>query len=259
MKSQLAILYFLVQFFCGCADYYYPSSSFKAGKATVTGPQSIQIDDTYKYYIRQVYKVEQGGLKTQRSFADVPEGLIEVEYLFISQAHKNVIYIATVPDKYQKYYGDSNRYLGEQFINVYDFKKICFGKIRTPNAITFLSKDSANSHVWGITYTSDAKDNKVVINTVEVKEKGEFTDLIPVSAALEGDVSFKQVEGYQILFYRNDAQKVKAYSIDNAIHIRNKKHCYEAIFSFDRVIAAGSSNIYFYNKRIEYSPEPLLH
>ena len=110
---------------------------------------ALVLDSSYALYVRKVNRVGGEGerdLETkQRSVRSETQPLIEVEYLLVSDSLRNVIYISTLADKFQKYY--QKNYLGDGYVNMWDFETILFGKMQDSHTFVFASKDKDNSTI----------------------------------------------------------------------------------------------------------------
>ena len=103
-------IYVFLLFFLCCAcsrGKYYISNAFRKGTSDKMEP--LQLDSTYQFYLRHVYRDKnrqmENVLKANVENKDTAnKTLIEVEYLLFSWVHRNVIYISTIPDKFQHYY-----------------------------------------------------------------------------------------------------------------------------------------------------------
>ena len=240
-----------------CVSYYYQTDSFFS---STENEQliDIKLNPTFQFYIREVYTTTQDGLKSNKAnlLYPSPTDLIEVEYLLISKIEKTVIYMATVPDKYQAYYGDPNRYLGHNYLNVYDLKKICFGSLISLNEIKFTNKKNNETNIWNISYSMNDHNEEITLNTLQKELNNEFIDIMPIEKALEEPFKFKEVKGYKIIFYRYDNCIVSASCTDNTFHIRKIGNQYEVFFEFDNQICDEGNKVYFDNTRIPFTPIP---
>ena len=250
----LSIAAYLLLALMGCGKYY-SSQSYLKTSSPITH-QILTIDNTYTYYIRQLYKCTIGGVESQRSYRNLmgaTGSLLEVEYLFISRAHNNVIYISTMADKYESYYSDPTRYLGENFINLYDLKRISFGRLISPNSIEYTTKDLNETNVWNITSSSIGGENFIILNTVEKNVRGSFIDLISVNRALQNDVSFKEVSAFTLGFYRSKPAPIIRANSNMNIYIDRQKGKYDISFQLSANIIAGGNTIHFDNDRVPYT------
>lgn len=254
-RKRLLPAAWILLIFPGCAKYYHFDSGFPGNGDPA---KCITLDNSYDYYIRQLYRSKETGRNEQKNFSEkgARDSLLEIEYLFISSIHNNVIYISTVPDKFQKYYADSTRYLGEQFVNIYDFKKFSFGILEDTNTFRFISKSGKESDAWNITSPGDS----ITLNTLEQTVGNRFVDLIPVNRALEKDIIFRKVTGpCTLLFYRNyKNQKDSSICSERKLCINQQGKKYEVFFHVDSKIDGADRFIYFYDNRIPYSPDTLF-
>jgi len=179
MKQSMTIL--LVILCCACSrGKYFISNAFRDGN--VTGFQSITLDTSYRFYVRTVYvdknENRENVLKSNVNNADTANKIrIEIEYLLISWAHKNVIYITTVPDKFQTYY--STHILPDTIINAYDFSTFHFGKLNNEGEIvTFISNQGTKKINWQIRpVLSNGYPQKIFMREISIEKKQVVTDV----------------------------------------------------------------------------------
>src|SRR2546423_1376132 len=158
------ILFFLI-LCCSCSrGKYYITNTFRKGPGH--NFNFLVLDSSYKFYLREVYKdkntLNENILKTNVDKSNTANKIrIEVEYLLISWKHKNIIYISTIPDKYQQYY--SSNIISDTLINAYDFSTFHFGKIDLEGeGIYFISKDEKKLITWDIRpFIPDSFPNKI--------------------------------------------------------------------------------------------------
>jgi hypothetical protein len=243
-----------------CAKSFYLKERTPPGFTS----KSITIDSTYQYYIRELYSTQEGEKLKQQgnlsSFNDPRRKLIEVEYLFVSNQHSNVIYFSTVPDKYMRYYND--RSMGEHFVNVYELKNISFGKINADGDYYFTTKNDKKTEIdtWAVAFRKDKGSDYLLIKTISQKLRGTFENMIPVGDALEKELNFKRVREYSIVF-RPRSNDETAYLVGNrmAVNTADKEHTLH--LSFDNVIRIKKSSgteVFFKQKRMPFKPEALF-
>lgn len=258
MKWYLILLLVVCLQSCAKSFYLKNTAPFKFAS------QSITIDSTYQYYIRELFSTEEGEkLKQQGNLSAIKNlnrKLIEVEYLFVSTEHANIIYFSTVPDKFMCYYNE--RSMGQHYVNVYDFKNVNFGKINVHGDYYFTPQNDKKNEVdtWAVTFCRDKGDNYLLIKTISSTLRGTFENMIPVDSALEREVNFKEVQGYSIIFrprYTDDT----AYLVNNRIIINTADKDNTLHFSFDNTIKMKSSSgteVFFKCKRMPFKPNALF-
>lgn len=241
-----------------CAKNYYTSSTIRP---TLTS-RFITLDESYRLYIRQLYKVTVGN-KTEKkgnlspNFSDT-SSLIEVEYLLISDLHNNAIYFSTIPDKYMTYY--ATELLGENVINIYDLKNVLFGKIDLTGNIHFEARKSNQKNIWNICYKQQRENTFLLLTTISEEIDNAFENMIPLAPALQDEINFKQAPNFTIAF-RKRGEKDLAYLADNRLHLNYKENIIELKFILDRQIEFNqgwSNEIYFKDERIRSKPDALL-
>lgn len=251
MKNLFLLLLFpMLQ---GCHKYFYLSRS-KTSSFSVNN--FIKLDSTYRCYIRKVYKTDSSGLKKLSLIIpkDINKGLIEVEYIFHSRIHKNLVYFSTIPDKYQKYY-EAN-FHGDSIVNVYDIRTSYFGKLIDNETISFKAKKEDAEDIWKINFKGDS------LNLVSITElrREEFDDFIPLNDALEHPIYFDQINNYQLIYFNYKSGEFHndiflPHLKNNILYVKPQKNKkYLLYFEFDRPISKGFTQLYFTDKRIPYNP-----
>jgi hypothetical protein len=265
MKIFYSLL--LMAFFCcSCSrGKYYSSDIFNKGDTC--NMESLVLDSTYQFYLREVYRVKNNQneyvLKTNLEKNDTTKRTrIEVEYLLISWVHKNVIYISTIPDKYQHYY--SSNFFADTLINAYDFSTFHFGKIAEDGeSISFISRDRKKAVTWDIRpFITGLFPKKVSIREIVVQRKDLVENVILVNKSLEEPISFCRQNSFTIIFERPG---MKTDTCDNAstlcrlsdkkIYFNRLNHGADVFFRFNKSISeSGDSAIRFDYSRTRYSP-----
>ena len=222
------------------------------------GMKRLEIDGSYQFYVRQVEEDTAGRENKLQSEGLVnKEQLIEVEYLFISQ--QNVVYVSTISDVYKQRY--RQYYLGDEYVNAYDFQTFLFGK-RQNNEIHFEGWKGERSDTWRITL----KDDSVFIDDVIEKVNGNFDQQMPVREALNEKVFFKKVKGPLLVFHENGSKKDTVLLRHNTLHLLQRRARYHLYLQFEgnarkrKMLAERSANrrnfttIRFPEKRLAYNP-----
>jgi hypothetical protein len=229
------------------------------------------LDSSYKFYLREVYKdknsLNENILKTNVDKSNTANKIrIEVEYLLISWKHKNIIYISTIPDKYQQYY--SSNIISDTLINAYDFSTFHFGKIDLEGeGIYFISKDEKKLITWDIRpFIPDSFPNKIYIREIAVQRNYIMENVILINKALEEPLTFTKQKNFTIIFQypHHKTEKILVdYTLctlfENKIFFYQHDHGFDLYFRFNRNIGdSKDSAIRFDAKRTRYSPVKLL-
>jgi hypothetical protein len=239
-----------------CArNYYYkgpddpPPASYHA----------LPLDSSYSLYVRKVNRVGGQGdrdLETkQLSLRSKAQPLIEVEYLIVSDSFRNVIYISTVADKWQRYY--QKNYLGDGYVNMWDFETILFGKMQDSHTIVFESKD--NDHKSRVEWQWRRVGQEAVVVDLQEFLKGEFQLFIPAHQALKDSILFRRVGPFNIVYHESGlplSRDIIPWK-DRSIHIEENEGKFTVFFILDSVLANGYSQVKFLDNRIPFTPEPL--
>src|SRR5258705_373035 len=203
MKILFPIILFMV-LCCACGrGKYYVSNIFR--KADLNTMEALDLDSTYSFYLREVYKDKnernENILKTNVEKKDTANKTrIEVEYLLLSWIHKNAVYISTIPDKYQNYY--SSNFFADTLINAYDFSTFYFGKITDDGeSIFFVSNNGKKVITWDIRpFIMERFPKKVSIREIAVQRNDLVENVILINKALEEPLSFIRQNSFTIIF-----------------------------------------------------------
>ena len=191
---------------------------------------------------------------------------IELEYLLLSWAHKNAIYISTIPDKYQHYYS-SNR-LPDTLINACDFSTFHFGKVAADGeSITFSSGNGIKTVIWDIRpFIGNLEPKKIYIREIAVQKNDNLVNVVLVNKALEEPISFTRQKKFLIVFNRPGFKQDISYDslhmcglLDSKIYFQPFNHGYNVFFRFNENLdESNDSAIRFDYKRVRYSPLALM-
>jgi len=252
---------------CGCSrGKYYVSNNFRNGPPA--DMNSIALDTSYHFYMRQVYKDKdensQNILSSNVSQADTANKVrIEVEYLLVSWLYKNVIYISTVPDKFQYYYSKYD--LPDTVINAFDFSSFHFGKLHDDGEmIDFVSENKMTKVSWQIKPVLNSDFPKqIFLRELLIEKKNVLTDVILVEKTLLESMVFTKQPGYVIVFSKpsdigNADSLTGCQLLDNRIYFDHSKRGFNLYFRFTRNINTTDSTISFGRKRTLYDPDPLV-
>jgi hypothetical protein len=231
------------------------------------GMQQWVLDSSYRLYIREVFldtadagdKAVQGSIRGNNS----NNKLIEIEYLLLSEKQGKVVYISTIPDKYQLYYAKKIKYLPRAYLNAYDFSTFRFGKkINGRSEIVFEDSAGKQSHTWK--YETDT-DSILHIYQVEERVNGDASNVYLVDEALSRKASFIKLDSFRIAFRNMDKEKkveikrgrppLQRFS-DNVIYYNLQGSRYHIYFRFNKNLppAYKDSAISFGNQRLVNYP-----
>ena len=264
MKQSATILFVIL--FCACSrGKYFVSNVPDEGNAP--GMRSITLDTSYRFYVRTVYvdkdENDENVLRSNVNKRDTANKIrVEVEYLLVSWQHKNVIYITTVPDKFQGYY--STHILPDTIINAYDFNTFQFGKLNNDGEIiSFISEDGTRKINWQIRpVLSNGYPKQISLRELSVEKKQVVEDVILVDRALQEPVVFTKEPNYTIIFNRPVSKQdyeatMNCRLSENKIYFYTYKNGVGLYFRFCCNINAKDSTIGFNYKRTRYNPAPL--
>jgi hypothetical protein len=244
---------------------YSVSNAFRKGDCG--NMETMLLDSSYRFYLREVFldknQLNENVLNSNVEIGDTANRKrIEVEYLLISRAYNNAIYITTVADKYQHYYS-TNRY-ADTLINAYDFSTFHFGKISgNGESIVFESGESGKIINWDIRpFLLTGFPTKISIREIDVRRKDKFENTILINRALEQPITFRQQKNFTIIFEPpswktdtcNEYLPIRSLS-DQRIYFDKMKNGYDLFFRFNENIGnSKDSAIRFDSKRIRYMP-----
>jgi hypothetical protein len=248
---------------CACSKgKYYITNVFRKG--TSDKMKSLQLDSTYQFYLRRVYRDKnrqmENVLKVNLENKDTAnKTLIEVEYLLFSWVHRNAVYISTIPDKFQRYYSN---HFADTLINAYDFSTFHFGKIAPDGeSILFTSKDLKKNVTWDIRpFISNTFPDKLSIREIVVQQKDIVENVILLNKALEEPVSFTRQNNYTIIFEKPNRKADACDDIftlcslwGNKIYFDQDRRGVDIYFRFNKNIGdSKDSAIRFDYKRTRY-------
>jgi hypothetical protein len=265
MKKISSILFCVVLFF-SCARKFSITSTFSKG--IPQGMQQLVLDSSYHLYIREVFlDTNDAGDKMvliNNDNAASNNKLIEIEYLLLSTQQNKVVYIATIPDKYQTYYAKKAKFLKREYLNAYDFSTFHFGrKTAGEHSIVFENNSTGHSDTW---HYRIEKDSILHVYEVVERRKGDVANVYLADEALSRKASFIRTDSFRIAFRNMDKEKrvetkkgrapLQRFSKDNIIYYRNDGNKYTIYFRFNKTLPPKykDSTISFGNTRIVNAP-----
>jgi hypothetical protein len=201
-----------------CArKYHFAGGLPREDRAGGRQVRAIPLDSSYHFYKREVYKTTSSdSVKTLKSTANQTAGprgtLIEIEYLLISPARKNVLYVSTRPDKQDRFYANSSR--NDAFLNVYFFDTFHAGEIVAqrpgePEVTEVEFRSKGGQKPYADRWMLHARSDSAWIESIEEEKNGVFDQLIPVRKALKEPVSFRKIGHYQVVHYYFASDEIK--------------------------------------------------
>jgi hypothetical protein len=194
------------------------------------------------------------------------KNLIEVSYLLISLQKRKLIYITTIPDLRKNYYATKS-WLGEDSLNIHDFRSFHFGEITrvTSNSrydVQFISKDLRLKDTWKLAF--DSRDDTFSVESIMEEKDGDFTLIIPVDKALADAVLFERIYPDPVIVYFKKSKNNKGLPekpsplFNNTFYIAKKCNRKYNLLFFIRGRENSIIRKLFTNKRIIYLPDPLF-
>ncbi len=262
MKKIITLLFAVLLCF-SCTRKFTVSAAFRKGIAS--GMQQLVLDSSYHLYIREVFlDTSDAGDKMVLADNDnlsTGNKLIEVEYLLLSEQQNRVLYISTIPDKYQSYYAKKSRYLKREYLNAYDFSTFRFGKKAEANALIF--ENAARYTTWNYRVERDS-----ILHVQQVVERSNrnTANTYPVDEALSRPAVFIRTDSFRIAFRNMDKEKkveikkgrppLKRFSTNNTIYFKKDGSKYSIYFRFDKSLPPRykDSTISFGNSRLVNAP-----
>lgn len=192
--------------------------------------KNITLDNSYDFYVREIYRDSTGQTFTLKTELTKNSKLIEMEYLLYSKDQAKLVYITTVPDKYQKYY--SNWRLNDPtLLNAYDFNTFHVGKITNEEIVFQDIKNNRTSIIWEIEKAPES----LTIERIIEKKGSEFQSQQDVEKSLSNGAVFRRIPQFQIVlrnYLTPDADMLKVTKPVIYVGKRNKKYC-ALYFQFD--------------------------
>lgn len=258
--NRLAVIGLLIiAFACGRRSYRF-SNAFEKG--IPAGLEKIHLDDSYALYRREVFKekdpVADRFTMRQNNASDEPDKLVEVEYLLISNYHKNVVYITTIPDARQVYFVENK--FSKDTVNIQDFNTFHFGKIDT-TGIEFLFPDQRRSNTWELYQEIDSS-RTLSIKRLTHKVDGVHHSEMRADLALADTVEFQRVGKFTLLLSKPKKRKEERKVIqsrDNIIYVSTKRSGYRLFFRLNEPVNKKDSTVVFASKFVRHTPKPLLN
>jgi hypothetical protein len=264
--KKIILLLLAILFFFSCARKFDISSAFKKGMPA--GMQQLVLDSSYHLYIREVFLDTSDAadkmVLANNNDLSPSNKLIEIEYLLLSEQQQRVVYISTIPDKYQSYYAKKSRYLKREYLNAYDFSTFRFGKTTAGGqAIVFDDKNDRESDTWNYKIENDS-----ILHVYEVVEssRGNRANCYSADEAFSRKASFVRMDSFRIAF-RNMAKEkkveikkgrppLKRFCINNTIYFKKEGGKYSIYFRFDKTLPPRykDSAISFGNTRLVNAP-----
>jgi hypothetical protein len=205
MKKIIILLLAVILFF-SCARKFDISTAFRKG--TPEGMGKLVLDSSYHLYIREVFldtsDVGDKSVLVNNNDLGLKNKLIEIEYLLLSEKQNRVVYIATIPDKYQAYYTKKARYLNREYLNAYDFSTFRFGKkAAAEKMIVYENKNGHGSDSWNYKIENDS-----ILHVYEVVENiNGAVNRYNTDEALSRKASFVRTDSFRIAFRNMDKEK----------------------------------------------------
>lgn len=177
MKPVIFLLIMIASF--GCTKKYFSPFNENCFTARCKGGppivlyDTINLDNSYKVYKRQVCEVQTSTGLLRNNCEDLNgDGDMEkreIEYLFISNTQKRVIYITTIPSYNADLIYNTPLYEDNDLINIWDFNIFHFGQLKDNN-IEFINMDGSSKYYWS--YEIDKSGNfKLTEVTTESGDK----------------------------------------------------------------------------------------
>ncbi|SHL92366.1 hypothetical protein [Mucilaginibacter sp. OK098] len=265
MKKKLIIIALLSWLFLfnGCSQFAYKTLPTPASVPTNWKP--IRLDSSYDFYYRAITSEDKPiegtdkvqkvlGLhddKTSMNPGVVGTGaqnkkIIEIEYLWISQTEKTVVYISTVADRYQNRYSDLSRFAGLDHPNGADFRVFLIGSVddSDPNQFIFYADDGIHTDNW----TVDKSGDQLTLLRVAEKRYASYENVYEINDALYNGMTFHKQNDWHIIFMEKDAQnKANQESINN-----NTFYYVQDGTKFQLFIPFTTNTLFFKDKYVIY-------
>ena len=260
MKQTIYLLLLFIFSACGRGKYYI-SDAFREGHTD--NMRILQLDSTYRFYLREVYKTDRlpGDTLSPAGPRSPIHKRVEVEYLLLSLQHNMAIYFTTIPDKYQQYY--ATYHFADTLINAYDFSTFYFGTIDPDGeSITFTTRDKRKQMIWDIRpFINGTYPERIFLREIAVQHDETMENIILISKALGEPIFFSRQKNFAIIFEisgKEDPSATRPFPAtrlrDNRIYIRQTDRGFRIYFRFDNnVHDTRDSTIGFDHRRTRYT------
>jgi len=264
MKAGIYILVCLMAVSSCSRGKYYITDRFRKGDTC--SMNVITIDSSYRFYIREVFMTQneknEKVIDTGSKLKIDGKKIIEIEYLLLSWQQKKVIYISTIPDKFQHYY--SSCFTPDTLLNAYNFSTFHFGNIAADGeSIEFVSPEKKQTVTWDIRpFIGTQSSDKISIREIVVQQNDEIRNIVLMSQALEQPLTFIRRPNFSIVFakprWKADSCVTEPDAIcrmvRQKIYVDNMKKGYDIFFCFDKRINSQDSVIGFDYHRTRSTP-----
>lgn len=255
MRNCLVILAILCVVSCS-RNHYTPSSDVPKDA------DSLQLDNSFKMYIRTVYKTSSGteGAKLITNEHRSSKNLIEIDYLLFSRDRGQLIYIPTIPDPVQLYYRDHPP--RPDTLNIEEFSRFQFGRVDNtqPDHIEFIDQNTRSKNVWVVRFIEDTLRIERIIQMESRKKKDimfTYESEVSVDYALEQRVNFIKQGSFHMVLDRGGLSNVLPVLSGNRIYYTRSGTRYKIYFKLDKPIPGkGDKNVLIYKKRRIHFPPP---
>lgn len=271
MKKSLYLLMIALMASCHPREFSTIQNFDAAGKKKLT------LDNTYQFFVREIYKESTNhnySLTDKKAKTDSSKKeLIEIEYILYSEQHHKLLYITTVPDRFQKYYSDHA--LPQTQMNARDFNTFHFGNVRlNKREVDFKTYKKNTTYTWQ--YDVDL-DSLVIRRIIETKN-GIYQNERSVENSIYDGAKFRRMNRFEFIYKNNKANDSTILKMaDPTLYVSRKRKKYSVYFNFDTAIPLkdgeknnrsekeGSRNstrfttiIFKGPNRIPYSPESVM-
>ncbi|MEO7991393.1 MAG: hypothetical protein ABI663_17710 [Chryseolinea sp.] len=202
------------------------------------GKRKLEFDNTYQFFVREIYKEstnENNSLTNKKEKTDSSrKSLIEIEYILYSEVSDNILYITTVPDRYQKYY--SMHGMPETQINARDINTLHFGKLNGRDKAEFKTYKKNTTFTWQYDLPRDSFLIKRIIET----RNGVYQDERSVENSIYQGATFRKVNNFEFVYKDNKGDTTVLKMKDRVLYVSNKRKKYFVYFNFDNAIPRKS-------------------
>jgi hypothetical protein len=196
------------------------------------GKSEIPLDKSFQFYVREIYR-DSSEQKFSLS-SEIGKQLVEIEYLLYSDVHERLIYITTVPDKYQDYYAQ-NRLPNEILINAFDFNTFHLGKLfKDKNEIVFRDiKDSSTLYKWQFKKSEDFFSIERILETKNDIYQNERS----VINSIHYGAIFRRISSFEIVFKDFKKPDVAMLELSQPlIYLSHHRRKYDIYLSFNDLV-----------------------
>ncbi len=215
------------------------------------GKKKITLDNNYQFFVREIYKesTDQNYSLTNKEVNtdSSRKELIEIEYILYSAQHRKILYITTVPDRFQTYY--STHAMPETQMNARDFNTFHFGKIRAKDKADFKAYKKNITYTWQY----DIRPDSFLIRRIIESKDSIYQNERSVENSIYQGAKFRSINRFEFVYKDNTGDTTILKMSDPVLYISNKRKKYSVYLNFDNPVPQRNLKKIFQNNKEENS------